>query len=92
MNFFAYTVGLDNPYGNGKIDEGRWLLKELDADPRKVALVGDCTHDFEVARALGIHCILVANGHTSKSRLQRCDAPVLDSLEQVSSIIRSPKE
>ena len=33
-------------------------------------LIGDPIHDFEVANEIGIDCMLVANGHQSKSRLE----------------------
>ena len=51
------------------------------AHPKALAVVlGDTTHDFEVARAMGADCILIAAGHQSKQRLLRCGVPVVDML------------
>ncbi|MBX7142854.1 MAG: HAD family hydrolase [Oligoflexia bacterium] len=43
-------------------------------------IVGDSSHDAEVAHSLGIDCILVARGIFSRKRLQTLGFPVYDSL------------
>ena len=43
-------------------------------------MLGDTTHDFEIAREIGADCILVAAGHHSRERLERCGVPVVDRL------------
>ena len=43
-------------------------------------LLGDTTHDCEVARRIGADCILVAAGHHAKERLMDCGVPVVDTL------------
>jgi phosphoglycolate phosphatase len=35
-----------------------------------VVLLGDTTHDFEVAKELGCNCILIASGHQSYEKLK----------------------
>ena len=44
-------------------------------------LLGDTTHDCEVARAIGVDCVLIAAGHHAKERLLSCGVPVVDALE-----------
>jgi phosphoglycolate phosphatase-like HAD superfamily hydrolase len=37
-------------------------------------MIGDTNHDFKVARALGIKCILVPVGHQSEKRRKKKQA------------------
>ena len=46
-------------------------------------MIGDTQHDYEVAQALGIDCVLVANGHHSRQRLEAVCDIVVDSLDLV---------
>jgi phosphoglycolate phosphatase len=48
-----------------------------------VILVGDTRHDYEVAQALGIGCVLVEGGHQSRERLVTCPVPLLASIRAV---------
>ena len=53
------------------------------AHPADVAvMLGDTTHDFEIAREIGADCILVAAGHHSRERLEKCGVTVVDSLAE----------
>lgn len=61
------------------------------AHPDDVALLlGDTTHDYEVARAMHADCILVAAGHHPRHKLERCGVPVVDSLEEVLPLLLPP--
>ncbi|WP_407933668.1 HAD family hydrolase [Draconibacterium orientale] len=46
-------------------------------------MIGDTNHDFEVAQQLEVDCILVADGHQSKERLETTGAKVIDELQQL---------
>lgn len=81
--FFAELMGLDDHYAAGKVELGRDWLARSGAPPDRVVLVGDTDHDAEVARELGIRCILVPSGHQSRDRLEGTGAPVVASLEAV---------
>ncbi len=51
------------------------------AHPHAHALVlGDTTHDFEVAKEMGADCVLVAAGHHDAARLGACGVPVVADL------------
>ena len=43
-------------------------------------MVGDSEHDFEVARALGVRCVLFSGGHQPREVLAATGAPVIDAL------------
>jgi phosphoglycolate phosphatase len=78
--FFTRIQGLDNLYAASKISQGQKLMEQLMLPPDSVILIGDTTHDAEVARALGVDCLLIGNGHQHAERLQHCGTPVLNSL------------
>ena len=78
---FEKVLGLPNTHARSKVNIGLDYIK----DNRVTAalLVGDTSHDYEVAAALGADCLLVANGHQTKETLAACGVPVLDNLVQV---------
>ena len=59
------------------------LLKALDTSPGNILLIGDTTHDYEVACQLGADCVLLPAGHQSKQRLVSCGAKVRDSFKDL---------
>ncbi|MDR1629751.1 MAG: HAD hydrolase-like protein [Oscillospiraceae bacterium] len=75
---FEEILGNDNIYANGKIEIALDYICR--AKVQKALLVGDTLHDHEVARAIGADCVLIANGHHSRSVLRQCGAAVLDDI------------
>ena len=67
--YFKVVEGVDNFQAEGKVARGVALMQNHQIEKDKTVLIGDTYHDFEVASAMGIDCILVANGHQSKERL-----------------------
>ena len=82
-DFFEDLRGLDNHYASSKVENGKLLLEEKGLNPEHTLLVGDTIHDFEVAKAIGCSCILIAHGHQSKARLVSTGANVLDNLSEL---------
>jgi len=68
-HYFRQIEGVDNYKAEGKVQRGIDLMKSNQFDKVKTVLIGDTYHDFEVAEAMGIDCVLVAMGHQSKERL-----------------------
>jgi phosphoglycolate phosphatase len=83
FHFFEGIAGLDDHYAVSKLERGKLLFGEFGINKTNTCLVGDTLHDFEVAQALGIECILIADGHQSKERLNRTGTLVLDSLADI---------
>jgi phosphoglycolate phosphatase len=83
QNFFEDYTGLDNHFATSKTELGLKLFKNLDIDPEKACFIGDTTHDFEVATALGCKCILVADGHQSLLKLKETGTIVIEKLELI---------
>ena len=80
---FSHVVGLEDQFAHGKLDLGRELAHQLGPDKIGIVLIGDTTHDFEVATAMGVECMLVPSGHQSRPRLAACGTRVLDSLREL---------
>jgi phosphoglycolate phosphatase len=82
------VIGISNIYAESKVSVGREYITRSGIDTGKTVLIGDTVHDYEVAQALGVDCILIANGHQSKHRLLECGGPVLDDIINVTITVR----
>lgn len=82
-HFFDDIIGLNDIYAAGKVKNGQRYISRQETDPDQVLFIGDTVHDFEVAEAMGVKSVLVANGHNSRPRLETCDVPVVDTLLDV---------
>lgn len=77
---FTHIAGLDNIHAASKVALGRELVAKIEAAPKEILLIGDTLHDLEVARELGVDCVLIAAGHHPAERLRRSGAAVYDTL------------
>jgi phosphoglycolate phosphatase len=80
---FVRLTGLDNIYAHSKAALGRQCVAELGIPPQEVLLIGDTLHDFDVAREIGVDCVLVAHGHHSAERLRAKGSPVFENLGEL---------
>lgn len=77
---FLDIQGVEDHFAVSKIDMGHALLGRHAVDAGRAVLVGDTTHDYEVAVSLDVDSILVAGGHQSSDRLRSTGAPVAGSI------------
>ena len=84
-SLFCAIWGLDNNYGEGKVERGQRCMKEMDWQPSEILYVGDTLHDGEEAKAMGIDCVLVSHGHQNSHRLSQSGYPIVDNLGEVRS-------
>ena len=88
--YFDEVLGLSDIYAKSKVDIG------LDYMARKnttnALLIGDTIHDYEVATALGVDCVLIPSGHQSREKLLICDVPILDDISHIVEYIDNPAE
>jgi phosphoglycolate phosphatase len=82
-SYFTNVCGLDDYYANGKIEIAKNLLAHIGENESTIVIIGDTTHDYEVARSLGIDCILFNGGHHSRKKLEQCGVRVLDTLADI---------
>jgi phosphoglycolate phosphatase len=81
--FFTSVTGLDNHHAAGKLALAQDWIAAQTIPRTAILLVGDTVHDFEVAQALGVDCVVIHSGHHSRDRLAAAGVPVLDSLAAV---------
>ena len=84
--YMESVYGTDNLDGASKLDRALELLNRLVATAEggeamlpHVVMIGDALHDKEVADALGVKCVLCAQGSHAAWRLQKV-APTGDTL------------
>lgn len=83
LDLFDEIWGTDTIQAYGKMAlADAWRVAHADD---RVLLIGDTTHDFEVAERIGADCVLVAAGHHSYERLCACGVPVVMDLEECKS-------
>lgn len=88
IEYFNQVCGIDNIYAESKQENGKKLIQDFGLNPDKSLLVGDTTHDFEVASGLGIDCALFIGGHQNISRLQATGCKyVLNDLSEVKELV-----
>jgi phosphoglycolate phosphatase len=78
--YFVRLVGLNDYYAHSKVENGKRWIRQLDCDKSAVLFIGDTSHDHEVAREMGVACILLTCGHMPRRRLETCGVPLFDSL------------
>lgn len=81
--YFEQIAGLNNHYAATKLENARLLVEEIRLPTDQILMIGDTIHDFEVAEEAGIRCMLVANGHQSRQRLEKSGALVIDSISEM---------
>jgi len=79
---FAALQGLPDHFAVSKTEVGRRLVRRLGLSGERTVMVGDTTHDAEVASEMGVRCVLIAGGHQSAERLERCAVPVYRTLSE----------
>lgn len=79
-HFFIQIHGQNDIHGRTKSEKGLEHIGSLNISPDKILLIGDTSHDLEVAVTINCDHLLVANGHQSKTRLLEKTHNVIDTL------------
>lgn len=86
---FQHICGLNNFHAHSKIEIGARLLEKINIPSDHIMLVGDTTHDFDVAMKLDCRCLLVAGGHQSNRRLNKCGCKVISRPPEILSFLNN---
>lgn len=84
---FSEILGLDNIYAGSKEEIGRRYLESCGVHPRETIMLGDTLHDADVAKAVGVGCILIARGHQSRQTLLESGFPVVSTLREAAVLV-----
>ena len=85
--YFDRLLGLGDIYAKSKVEIGLAYLKENGFDPARAVMIGDSVHDYEVAQALGVRCVLQSGGHQPPEKLRETGAPVVKGLREAAALI-----
>lgn len=80
---FDHVYGLTDLYAHSKVSLGHDMLAQTGIVAGSSLLVGDTTHDFEVAGALGLPCLLMTGGHQALEKLRQCNCPIAPDMRAV---------
>lgn len=80
--------GINDNYAHGKLDVAQKMIASEAIIAEESIIIGDTLHDAEIASELGMHCILVAQGHQPFERLKKSGFPVVQRLEEIMSLIK----
>lgn len=83
---FGEILALDNVYAHSKLDIAKAYFENR--DKREYLMIGDTTHDAEVASELGIDIALVC-AHHSRKKLEETLYPVFDNMKELADKIKS---
>lgn len=86
-HYFDCVSGADDYHAGSKAQRGRQVVAGLGVQPEKAVLVGDCLHDYHVAREIGAHCVLLSKGHQGRADLLTAGVPVLDDLKELCALL-----
>jgi len=86
-NYFEKIAGLNDHYAGGKTELGIKLISKLNIPKSKILMIGDTKHDAEVAKEVGINCILLSHGHHTKEKLETCGVEVFEDLKAAKEYI-----
>lgn len=76
---FTHIFGQNDNLATSKVDRGKQLIDLASIPLEKTILIGDTDHDHEVAEALDIDVLLVADGHQEAGRLKNVHHLVLET-------------
>ncbi len=82
--YFEAATGTTDNYAHSKVEAGLIMMEQLALNPRETIMIGDTIHDYEVATALGVSCLLISHGHQSPTRLRSTGATVLEDYPEIS--------
>lgn len=84
-DFFEAVLGVGDVLGATKEGVARDYLKQKGVSSEDVLFVGDSAHDRQTA--LPCRCVLIANGHESRQRLEAAGGPVLGDIREAGQYI-----
>ncbi|HZJ75176.1 MAG TPA: HAD family hydrolase [Clostridia bacterium] len=87
-DFFEDIIGANDHKAASKIERAAQYFNEKGYSKSRALIVGDTLHDFETASVLGIDCVLITKGHQGEKILKKCGCTVIDSLCELSMIIK----
>lgn len=86
LHYFDNIVGLTDHGAGSKAENAKSLVSTFDIPLDEIYLIGDTSHDKEVADYVGCNCILVESGYESRERLLKSGAKVIPSIKELPDV------
>lgn len=86
-HYFEHVRGVLDQLAHSKVGRARVLAAELGARDKEITVIGDSSHDAEVARELNAECLLIARGAESRKRLERHGYRVFEDFSEVAKLL-----
>ena len=80
-DYFSDLLGISDILASGKEELALKWLHDNNAVNKRILVIGDTEHDFEIAQLLAADCLLIARGHVSEKRLIKTGATVVKDLK-----------
>lgn len=87
QDYMEDILGISDIYAASKVNIGLDFIDQHGLSKSAFVMLGDTLHDYEVAKEMGIDCILIAQGHQSFEVLQQSGVRVVESCEDVLSLL-----
>ncbi len=82
-DIFEHTRCADEGKSKPDPDMLLCLMGRLEASPRETLMIGDTTHDIEMAQSAGAAAMAVAYGAHPVEQLMRCSVPIAHSIREI---------
>lgn len=81
-DYFEEVLGADDLLAAGKVERGINWIRDQQVAPEEMVLLGDTLHDFDVAKAMGVACVLGSMGHQAQRDLLTAGVPVVRTFRE----------
>ncbi|MEA3450590.1 MAG: HAD hydrolase-like protein [Bacteroidota bacterium] len=86
--YFTSIIGISDIYASSKLHLFKKVMSNYNFSAEEILLIGDTTHDCEIARELNINFVHFSRGHQNKSHFGECDnLHVVDNLQEVLKLV-----
>ncbi len=86
-HYFSHISGEGSHIIGGKVERARALAESGAYDFSHAILIGDTTHDYHTAQAMGASCILYSGGHQTLERLKTAGVPIIDDFSELPKLL-----
>lgn len=85
--YFEEVLALDNIHAYSKAALAKNFTKRIAYEKESILFLGDSVHDYEVANGAGAECVLIANGHEHKEKLEQTGCRVLNTIQEFKELL-----
>lgn len=85
--YFEEILALDNIHAYSKAALAKNFAKRIANEKESILFLGDSVHDYEVASGAGAECVLIANGHEHKEKLEQTGCRVLNTIQEFKELL-----